>query len=422
MAQLSDDCFAFGGAMLRVAEAASRIAERFGCVAPAETVPLTAACGHILAADIAAPIDLPPWRNAAVDGYAVHHADLAAGQPTTLPVCGRLAAGAAPGESLPRGRALRVFTGAALPDGPDTIFMQEDCTATDAGVTLPPGIGRGANLRPAGEDVARGALALAAGRRLAPPDIGLLAALGVATVPVRAPLRVALFSTGDEITDLPAPAPGSAAPPLAPGRIYDANRFMLAALLQRLGATVQDGGILRDDVDATEAALRRAAASADLVITSGGVSAGEEDHVRTAIARAGEIAFWRVAMKPGRPVALGAIGPTPLLGLPGNPVAALVTFTALGRALLDRLAGAAPTTPLRLPVASGFAHRKKAGRREYLRVTIDAAGRAQRFPKDGAGILTSLTASDALAELAEEITALAPGDMVWCTPLGLLHG
>jgi molybdopterin molybdotransferase len=262
--------------------------------------------------------------------------------------------------------------------------------------------------------VRRGAVALPAGRRLAPPDLGLLAALGLAEVAVRTPLRVALFSTGDEITDPPLP--------LAVGQVYDANRFMLAALLHRLGVRVSDGGILPDDPAATRTALRQAAMQADLVLTSGGVSTGEEDHVRTAIGAAGSLTFWRVAIKPGRPVALGDVGGTPLLGLPGNPVAALVTLAAIGRPLIDRLAGARYVPPPRFPLHSAFAYRKKRGRREYVRVQLDDRGLAHRYPKEGAGIITSLTESDALMELPEEITTVAPGDVAPCIPLGLLYG
>ena len=414
MAQLSDDCFAFGGALLPLAEAQARIAARHAVKAGIERVALAAAAGRVLARDEMAPIDLPPADNSAVDGFAVYFDDLSPDAPTTLPLLGRAAAGDVPGGALPRGHALRIFTGAVMPAGPDTVMMQEDCSVSAGCVTVQPGIRRGANRRPAGEDIARGALALAEGRRLMPPDIGLLAALGIAGVAVRVPLRVAVFSTGDEIA--------AAAAPLRPGQVYDANRPMLAALLARLGAVVTDGGILPDAPAATEAALRAAAAAAELVITSGGVSTGEEDHVRAAIASVGTLEFWRVAIKPGRPVALGVLDGTPLLGLPGNPVAALVTFVAIGRPLLDRLAGATHVPPPRFLVPSGFGHRKKAGRREYLRVQIGADGIARRYPKEGAGILTSLTESDALMELPEAMTTLAPGEAAPCIPLGLLHG
>jgi molybdopterin molybdotransferase len=414
MAQIGGDDVAPGGAPLPLAEAQARLIAAHAVKCGIATVALGAASGRILAADLPAPFDLPPTDNSAVDGYAVHFDDLSPTAPTGLPVRGRAAAGAAPAGPLPRGEALRIFTGAVMPAGADTVMMQEDCTVAGDRVTVRPGIRRGANVRPAGEDIARGAVALAAGRRLMPPDIGLLAALGFVEVAVRAPLRVVLFSTGDEIVAPPAR--------LRPGQVYDANKPMLAALLGRLGAVVTDGGILPDTPEPTRAALRAAAARADLVITSGGVSAGEEDHVRAAIEAVGTLEFWRVAMKPGRPVALGVLDEIPLLGLPGNPVAALITFTALGRPLLDRLAGATYVPPPRFAVRSGFAYRKKPGRREYVRVCFDAGGVARRYPKEGAGILTSLTGSDALMELPEELSVLAPGDLAPCIPLGVLLG
>jgi len=414
MAQIGEDRFAFGGTPLPLAQAQARLLAAHAVKCGAEAVALGAATGRILADDVLAPFDLPPTDNSAVDGFAVYFDDLSAQAPTTLPIHGRSAAGAVPAGRLPRGQAQRIFTGAILPEGPDTVMMQEDCTVEGDRVTLRPGIRRGANRRPAGEDVARGALALAAGKRLMPPDIGLLAALGCVDVAVRSRLRVVVFSTGDEIATAPAP--------LLPGQVYDANKPMLAALLGRLGAMVVDGGILPDTPASTRDALRMAAAQADLVITSGGVSTGEEDHVRAAIEAVGTLEFWRVAIKPGRPVALGVLDGTPLLGLPGNPVAALITFTAIGRPLLDRLAGATYVPPPRFLVRSGFQYRKKAGRREYVRVQFDAAGDARRYPKEGAGILTSLTESDALMELPEDLSVLAPGDLAPCIPLGLLLG
>ncbi len=414
MAQLTDDCFAFGGALLPLDAARAEIAARYTPRTSIETIPLRDACGRILAADAVAAMNLPPRHNSAVDGYALRHTDLAPDRPTLLSLHGRIAAGDAPASAIPPGHASRIFTGAIMPEGTDTVMMQEDCELTPDGVLLQPGLKPGANSRPAGEDVAKGAIALQAGRRLTPADIGLLSALGTSAITVHCPLRVTVFSTGNELRDPPAP--------LAPGQVYDANRAMLTALLARLGVIVTDGGILPDQLPPTAAALSAAAASADLLITSGGVSTGEEDHVRAAIEAAGSLTFWRVGIKPGRPVALAEIGTTPLLGLPGNPVAALITFAALGRPLLDRLAGACFVPPTRYPVRSGFTYRKKTGRREYVRVQIAADGTASRYPKEGAGILTSLTESDALMELPEDMTLLAPGDFAPCTPLGLIFG
>jgi molybdopterin molybdotransferase len=318
---------------------------------------------------------------------------------------------------LPRGRAARIFTGAVMPDGPDTVLMQEDCTASATDVRIRPGIKRGANRRLPGEDVMAGSVALAAGRRLGPAEIGLAAALGNTALPVFSRLRVALFSTGDELAE-----PGAA---LRPGHIYDSNRAMLGVVLARAGLIVTDGGILPDRPDALRAALREAAGNHDLIVTSGGVSTGEEDHLRAAIAALGTLSFWRVGIKPGRPVAVGTVGDTPLVGLPGNPVAALVAYVAIARPLIAALGGETYRELPRFPVTSGFAYRKKPDRREFVRVRLEPGTSglvAYRFAREGAGLLTSLTESDALAELPEDVTALAPGQPVDCLPLGLLYG
>ncbi|MBV9685700.1 MAG: molybdopterin molybdotransferase MoeA, partial [Alphaproteobacteria bacterium] len=342
MAQLSDDCFAFGGALLSVDDALARIEERITAVVDAATTPLGSALGRVLARDVVSSMNLPLYANSAVDGYAFAHADLVSGAVTVLPVSGRAAAGHPLGQPAQRGTAIRIFTGAPMPDGTDTVMMQEDCVVEGGRVHLKPGIRKGANRRHAGEDVAEGAVALAAGRRLAPADLGLAAALGHCELAVFRPLRVALLSTGDEVCE-----PGMA---LSPGMTYDANRFMLAALLGRLGCVVSDFGIRPDREAALADSLATASADHDLIVTSGGVSTGEEDHVRPAIERLGRLHFWRLAIKPGRPVALGQISGVPLIGLPGNPVAALVTFVVLARPLIFKLAGATEITPRLYPV------------------------------------------------------------------------
>lgn len=416
MAQLTDDCFAFGGRLIPLGEATALILARFGTVASTETVRLADTGGRVLAEDLVAPIAVPREVNSAVDGYAVHFDDLLPDRETVLPVQGRATAGHPMDETLPRGHAARVFTGAVMPDGPDTVLMQEDCTAEPGVVRIRPGIRRGANRRLAGEDVTEGAVALRAGRRLTPPDVGLAASLGFARVPVRRRLHVALFSTGDEVAE-----PGG---PLRRGQIYDSNRAMVASLLARAGVTVTDGGILADRADALRAALAAAAKNHDLILTSGGVSTGEEDHVRGAIEHLGALAFWRLGIKPGRPVAVGTVGDTPLVGLPGNPVAAMVSYVAIARPLIAALGGEVFREMPRFPVVSGFAYRKKPDRREYVRVRLEpgeAGLVARRFAREGAGILTSLTESDALVELPEAMTDLVPGDIVGCLPLGLLY-
>lgn len=406
MAQLSDDCFAFGGPLLPLEEALAIIAANVGPAAAIERVPLAAADERVLAEDVLAPIDLPPFSNSAVDGYAVRAADLG-DEPSRLPIAGRRAAGDGGKVALAPRTAWRIFTGAALPEGADTVFMQEDVRQDEPGrVLLPKGLRPGANTRKRGEDVARGSIALPRGRRLRPQDVALAAALGLRELAVRRAVEVALFSTGAEVV-----GPGE---PLAPGQLYDANRVLLSALARRAGAVVTDCGILPDKAAAVVEALREAAAGHDLVVTSGGVSTGEEDHVRAAIETLGRLVFWRLAIKPGRPVAMGVIAGTPIVGLPGNPVAAFLTFVHVARPLLAALSGATLPLLARAPVRAAFSYRKKRGRREYLRVRLarEANGEliAQKHPQDGAGILSSLTETDGVAELMEETREIAPGE------------
>jgi molybdopterin molybdotransferase len=424
MAQLSDDCFAFSGPLMRIEAAEALIQERVTPVAEVETVPLAEARDRVLAHDIVAPLDLPPFDNSAVDGYAVRHADLAESGETRLRIVDRLMAGRAAGRAIGKGEAIRIFTGAPMPAGADTVFMQEDTREEDATVIVPPGLKRGANSRTAGEDVRRGALLLPAGRRLGAQHLALAAGAGIARLAVRRRINVAIFSTGDEIVD-----PGAPRPPPA---LYDANRYLLAAMLGRLGARVTDVGILADDPQTVAQALRRAAASHDLVLTTGGVSTGEADHVRATVEAIGTLVFWRVGIKPGRPVAMGVVpGATPgsgaaFAGLPGNPVAAFVTFARIVRPLLLRLAGALPEPLIALPVRAGFAYKKKEGRREYVRVTLrraaDGMFEATKYPQDGAGVITSLTETDGLVELDEDTRTIAPGATVGFLPYAVLMG
>jgi len=417
MTQLSDDCFALGGALLTVAAALGEIEARIAPVVETETVPLQAAAGRILARDIIAGMNLPPHDNSAVDGYAVVHADLTADRDTLMPVTGRAAAGHPLDRPMRRSEAIRIFTGAWMPEGADTVIMQEDCAFEAGRVLIRPGIRPGANRRHAGEDVAAGEVALPAGRQLRAPDLGLGAALGYRELCVFRPLRVALLSTGDEIRD-----PGA---PLVQGTVYDANRFMLAALLAGLGCAVTDFGIRPDREAVLIDALAAASAKHDLIVTSGGVSTGEEDHVKLAVERLGTVHFWRLAIKPGRPVALGQVGGVPLIGLPGNPVAALVTFFVLARPLIAKLAGASVSEPRLFPVRAGFGYRKKPGRREYLRASLaraDGAAVAVKYPKDGAGILSSIVRSDGLVILDETVSELTVGTMVDFLPFSEVYG
>jgi molybdopterin molybdotransferase len=409
MAQLSDDCFAFGGPMMSVDEAVGIIVARVTPVREVEIVSLAAADGRVLASDIAAPLPLPPFTNSAVDGYAVRSGDLPPAGEAAFAVTGRVQAGASAQAPVGPGHAMRIFTGAPMPEGADTVFMQEDVRTDDAGrVVLPAGLKPGANVRPAGEDIPAGHPALKKGRRLRPQDVALVAAFGLTEVAVVRRIRVAVFSTGNELV-----SPGNLR---KPAQLFDSNRFMLTAMLARLGCEVSDLGILADDRTSLADGLKTVAMSHDLILTTGGVSTGEEDHVKASVESVGSLVLWRMAIKPGRPVAMGIISGTPFIGLPGNPVASFVTFVHVARPTVLALAGATqqPLTPM--PVRAAFTYKKKIARREYVRVHLrqghDGMLEAVKFPREGAGLLSSLVDTDGLVELGEAVTQVEPGQTV----------
>jgi molybdopterin molybdotransferase len=402
---------------LPVAQAQEFIARLVPRVEAVECVPVRSALGRVLARHIVSSSDVPAHDNSAMDGYALRSSDLLVDAPTALDVVGTgLAGDALVGEVL-AGQCLRIMTGAVMPAGLDTVVPQEFTQAGDGKVTIPPGVVRaGDNRRLAGEDLAAGDTVLHAGRILRPADIGMLASLGQAEVPVLRRLRVAFFSTGDELR--------SVGEPLDEGCVYDSNRYTLWAMLQRLGVDVIDMGVVRDDPQALEQAFSQAAQNADAVITSGGVSVGEADHTKQVMAKLGDVLFWRIAMRPGRPMAIGRIdggGRSAILfGLPGNPVAVMVTFYAFVRDALLQMSGATPQRLPMLRVASTKAIRKKPGRTEYQRGIVtrsdDGAWQVRITGSQGSGILRSMSEANGLVVLGHEQGDVAAGDLVDMLP------
>jgi molybdopterin molybdotransferase len=392
----TDDCFAIDHRLLPLAEAYSLIAERVTAVTGIETVPLESCAGRVLADPLVAPITQPPFDNSAMDGFAIRAADLENGT-RRFDIAARIAAGHPSQDALPPGAAAEIFTGAPMPAGFDTVVMVEDCTIEDGIVILPEKIKPGSHVRKAGIDFEQGDVLIPAGRRLRPQDIGLAAAIGTLTLSVRKRLRIGLFSTGDELA-----APGA---PLGPGQIYDSNRPMLRAALQAMGFEVTDLGHLPDKLDALTTAFGLAALDQDALISTGGVSVGGEDHVKAAIEKLGQIFFWKLALKPGKPLALGHIGQAAFIGLPGNPVSSLVSLLVVGRAVLHRLAGAPldAELPVGVTVPAGAGLGVPGNRVNFLRASLaDKDGELVALPyfSQDSSLISSLAGSSGLIELA----------------------
>lgn len=418
MSTTLNDCFKSPESLLRLDDALEMLADRLFPVVGTETVPLAAALGRVLARPVAATVDNPRFDNAAMDGFCLRAADLSADVPTDLPVRGRIAAGCAEHATLPPGAAARIFTGAPLPEGADAVVMQEDCSvypSLDAPerVTVPAGIDAGNFVRHAGDDFATGATVVTPGRRLRPQDIAMAAAAGHATVTVFKRLKAGVLSTGDEIVE-----PGH---PLGTAQIYGSNRYGLMAALAALGADVTDLGHLPDRRDITETALARAGGTQDVIVTSGGVSVGGEDHVVNAVRAIGEVHVWRMAVKPGKPTTLGTVGSAAFIGLPGYPVSSLATFMMVARPVVLRLSGALgePMFPEAYPLPAGFSFAKKHRRRQFVRARIDRSGGSpvvRLFRSQEPHVLSSMVESDGLVDLREDCTGIAEGDTVHFIP------
>jgi molybdopterin molybdotransferase len=398
---------------LPVAQAQEFIARLVPRVSAVESVALRSSLGRVLARDVVSQIDVPSHDNSAMDGYALRGADLQTRSDTVLRIAGTGFAGQSFTGAVPTGHCVRIMTGAVMPEGLDTVVPQEFTKTENDAVRIPANVVRsGDNRRRQGEDLARGSSALRAGRWLRPADLGLLASLGQAEVPVFRKLRVAFFSTGDELRSIGEPLPA--------GCVYDSNRYTIWGMLQRLGCEVIDLGVVRDDPAALRAAFSEAAASADAVITSGGVSVGEADHTKKIMAELGDVLFWRIAMRPGRPMAIGKINDAILFGLPGNPVAVMVTFYAFVREALRTMSGMTEEARPLLRAACTTPLRKKPGRTEYQRgiVTRGADGRWQVAitGSQGSGILSSMSAANGMVVLHHEQGNVNAGDEVDVIP------
>jgi molybdopterin molybdotransferase len=395
--------------MLSFEEARARLLAQARVVPGVETVDTLSARGRVLAADQLSTVTVPPWDNSAMDGYALRVADVPA-PGTRLPVSQRIPAGSV-GQPLAPGTAARIFTGAPLPAGADAVVMQELCEPAGEDVLVNHRPQPGEAVQRAGEDMTAGAVVLSAGRRLRPQDLGIAAGAGLGRLPVRRRLRVAVFFTGNELA-----MPGE---PLPEGGIYNSNRYLLRALLEGLGCEVIDLGIVPDQLEATRSALRQAAAGHDLIVTSGGMSVGEEDYVKPAVEAEGVLDMWKIAMKPGKPLAYGRVGEADFIGLPGNPVSSFVTFLMMVRPFVLARQGVADTTVVPLRLMAEFDWAKPDRRREFLRARRTAAGGVELFPHQGPHVLTSTVWADGLVEVPPA-TPVARGETVSFLPFSEL--
>jgi len=403
---MNDCCFNPNDRMLTTDEAISFLLQRAVTTTQTETITVLDALDRVLAQPITSTLNVPPLDNSAMDGYVARFCDINTEGETVLPVSQRIAAGHV-GELLEPGTAARIFTGAPVPEGADTVIMQEQCEQRGDDVVISDNVNKGDHIRRAGEDITQGSEVMSVGQKIRPQDMGLIASVGVAEIDVYKKIRVAIFSTGDELL-----MPGD---PVEPGKIYNSNRYTLTGLLDKAGCEIVDLGCFPDNLDATREAMQQASEKADLIMTTGGVSVGEEDYVKAAIDELGSVEMWRVAMKPGKPVAYGEVNNVPFIGLPGNPVSVFVTFCLFARPVIRTMQGCTDVLPRKMQVVSGFDWTRKGPRREFVRaqLQVDDSGQQQAitFPSQSSGVLTSTVWAQGLIEIPEH-TTVAKGDVL----------
>jgi len=412
MTQLSNDCFKHSKKRISLEKAISILEKRIKCIKKTQKIKLDQSLGRILSKDIISKINVPPFNNTAVDGYAFKYSDLNKKKETTLKLSGRITAGQNFNKKIKKGEIARIFTGARVPEGADTVIMQEDCNTTDNEIVLKPGIFKGANIRKKGEDIKYGKKIIYKGSKLKAQDIALIASVGIKEIDVFEKLTVGIFTTGNELYE-----PGAK---ISNSGIYDSNRYCLKNLLETINCSVKDYGIKKDNEKLIKNTLKKISKECDLIITTGGMSVGDEDYVRKIVEENGYLNFWNISIKPGRPVALGNIFKKPFIGLPGNPVSVMITFLKIALPTINKLSGFSSPKEKNFIVTTDFNFKKKSGRKEFLRVTItknlNGQIKIKNYPKSGSGVFTSMVETDGLIELPEKLTYLKKGTKIRFVP------
>ena len=412
MTQLSNDCFKHNEKRISLEKAVAILEKRIKCIKKTQKIKLDQALGRILSKDIVSKLNVPPFNNTAVDGYAFKYSHLNKKKETALKLAGRITAGQNFNKKIKTGEIARIFTGAKVPEGADTVIMQEDCYTTDNQIVLKPGIFKGANIRKKGEDIRYGKKIISKGSKLKAQDIALIASVGIKEIGVFEKLTVGIFTTGNELYE-----PGTKT---SNSGIYDSNRYCLKNLLETINCSVKDYGIKKDNEKLIKNTLKKISKECDLIITTGGMSVGEEDYVRKVLEKNGSLNFWNIAIKPGRPVALGNIFKKPFIGLPGNPVSVMITFLKIALPTINKLSGFLSPKEKNFIVIADFNFKKKSGRKEFLRVKISKNLNGQikikNYPNTGSGVFTSMVETDGLKELPDKLTYLKKGTKIKFVP------